>query len=276
MIIPASSAHRLPLNRKERFYTGTVLPMIVAADSFAHLRRFLVLCGVPADVGLEGLQFSTEYSLVESVRTTEERALFAPLPQEKDTPDLVLAGRGWLLVVEAKMFDQPSPRGLAQQLRAQGRIVECMTRGLHIPAPLVRHVALLPAAYQVDVDLGVPLVRWEQVLESYRDIGPAYWIGVLDEALGRHAELVSPPRNFSRNADGHLTGSEIARAFRAGTLAYGWMGREGGLTGAPLGQELESGEWRTHLYQVAIADPANRNWFAIAEFVGLLEQRTTR
>ncbi len=40
-------ADRLPLNRKERYYTGTVLPMIVCCDEFAHFGRFLRLCGVP-------------------------------------------------------------------------------------------------------------------------------------------------------------------------------------------------------------------------------------
>lgn len=74
-------ARGLPLNRKERYYTGTVLPMIIAADDCAHLSRFLRLCGFDdapkADElarGAEDLQFFTEYSLVESVCTTEERS----------------------------------------------------------------------------------------------------------------------------------------------------------------------------------------------------------
>src|SRR6185312_6165083 len=37
----------LPLNRKERFYTGTVLPMLIASDGFMHLNRFLRLCSAP-------------------------------------------------------------------------------------------------------------------------------------------------------------------------------------------------------------------------------------
>jgi hypothetical protein len=55
---------RLPVNRKERFYTGTVLPMIVAGDRFRSLGRMLELCGLhqvdlsePAE-----LQFFSEYS----------------------------------------------------------------------------------------------------------------------------------------------------------------------------------------------------------------------
>ena len=33
---------RLPINRKERYYTGTVLPMIVASDVFKHFGRFCI------------------------------------------------------------------------------------------------------------------------------------------------------------------------------------------------------------------------------------------
>ncbi len=36
-----ASSTGLPLNRKEQYYTATVLPMIVASDGFAYLHRFL-------------------------------------------------------------------------------------------------------------------------------------------------------------------------------------------------------------------------------------------
>lgn len=40
---------RMPMNRKERYFTGTVLPMLIADNGFAHLHRFLALCGLDAD-----------------------------------------------------------------------------------------------------------------------------------------------------------------------------------------------------------------------------------
>jgi hypothetical protein len=63
----------LPLNRKERFFTGTVLPMIVCRDGFKHLHALLELVGcheplsVCATAGQENIQFFSEYSFVESV-----------------------------------------------------------------------------------------------------------------------------------------------------------------------------------------------------------------
>jgi len=62
----------LPLNRKERFYTGTVLPMIVCRNSFRHFDRFCRLIpGCPL-VDINGdpraqIQFFSEYNLADSL-----------------------------------------------------------------------------------------------------------------------------------------------------------------------------------------------------------------
>ncbi|HEX6359583.1 hypothetical protein, partial [Actinophytocola sp.] len=60
----------LPLNRKERYYTGTVLPAIVCADNFAHLGRLANLLPTgDLDVRAEPEDctalFFTEYGLSE-------------------------------------------------------------------------------------------------------------------------------------------------------------------------------------------------------------------
>lgn len=64
----------LPLNRKEQYYTATVLPLIIASDVFAHINRFFELCGLKG-VGpfgnreeQPGFQFFTEYNFAESLR----------------------------------------------------------------------------------------------------------------------------------------------------------------------------------------------------------------
>ena len=72
-VVEAQTAELLPLNRKERFYTGTVLPAIVAADGFAYLDRFLALCGITDVVtssrrdGSAPCQLMTEYNFAESL-----------------------------------------------------------------------------------------------------------------------------------------------------------------------------------------------------------------
>ena len=74
---------RLPINRKERYYTGTVLPMIVASDGFKHFGRSLTLCGVPevvleADPASSNVQFFTEYGFEESLKDGAEKRFRDP------------------------------------------------------------------------------------------------------------------------------------------------------------------------------------------------------
>ena len=103
---------RLPINRKERYYTGTVLPMIVASDGFKHFGKFLALCGIPeialeADPNTTNVQFFSEYGFKESLMNGAEKRFRDP--GGRDTPDLVVyMERSLLLGVEAKFFDQPS------------------------------------------------------------------------------------------------------------------------------------------------------------------------
>jgi hypothetical protein len=108
---------RLPMNRKERHFTGTVLPMLIGDSGFAHLHRFLTLCGLNVDAqdpynnpleGEQDLQVFTEYGFAESVFTEADRERMSDRPDERDTPDVVLMGLDWLVAVEAKMYHRPT------------------------------------------------------------------------------------------------------------------------------------------------------------------------
>jgi len=80
----------LPFNLKERYFTGTVLPMLVCADNFAHFGRLTELAGlgrieVDARPSSANVQFFTEYGFAESV-IGEAKARFLDAPTRKDTP----------------------------------------------------------------------------------------------------------------------------------------------------------------------------------------------
>ena len=156
----AAVTNRLPLNRKERYYTGTVLPMIVAGDGFMHLHRLLALCGLdhvqvqddsatPLQ-GQQDIQFFTEYSFAESVFRPEDKQRFADRPLEADTPDLVISGRDWLLAIEAKMYHRPSTLDIETQMGRQRVLVDHWCEKFHIGAERARHIALLPAQFAAD------------------------------------------------------------------------------------------------------------------------------
>lgn len=262
----------LPLNRKERFYTGTVFPGLIGSDGFAHLGRFLELCGleVSIDARLDGpheLLFCTEYGFAESVFTAEDRERWGS-GLDADTPDVVIAGPDWLVAVEAKMFHNPNASDLNAQMSRQAKVISRWVDVLGLPKNRVMHVLLLPEKLAAaSPGHGWPVVTWERVLEEYRVVGPRYWANVLGTALADYDFLVSTGPTFGKNKDARLTGAEIVDLHATGILPYSSVGRSGGLKGAPLLSDISSGTWRTQSYEVRHGDPPNDNWFSMADFI---------
>ncbi len=216
----------LPLNRKERFWTGTVLPAIITTPYFVNLDIFLKLCGLP-DVHIDAdtgpMQLFTEYNLTESIFTTDDRTRLPAAPQGGDTPDLVICGDGWLLAVEAKMFHTPSIAALAAQLDRQRLVLRYLQSTLDIPIERTHHVLLVPGA--LPTGALTPVVTWEQVLARYDGIAPAYWVNALREALHRYKELRTA--KTTPNGQGWLSGAEIIEQHATGAPFYGYIGRIG-------------------------------------------------
>jgi hypothetical protein len=265
----------LPFNRKERFFTGTVLPMLVCADNFAHFSRLTALVGlgrldVDARPSSANVQFFTEYSFVESV-VGEAKARFPAAPTRKDTPDVLIyvaEPRRALIAIEAKMYDRPTSTELNEQLRAQAVLVRYIAERLEVEAASTAQVALLPAALASEVGkLLVATVTWERLLETYADVAAPYFLEVLRVALARYAQLVSPASTWGANAETKLSGAAIYEQHRAGSLAMPWMGRKGGLNGAELTKDIASGTWRTQLYECSSKPVQNANWFTVGAFV---------
>lgn len=266
----------LPLNRKERFYTGTVFPAIVTGQEFWHLQRCLDLFDLP--VVLEEpkqarVQFITEYGFAESVHTDADKAEWRT-DLKRDTPDIVIAGPDWLLIIEAKMFHNPSAADLRAQLDLQKELVAHWTEVRRIPEDRVVHALLLPerlATRHREALADVTVVTWEQIADAYRRVASSYWINLLDDALSRHEELESKGEAaFGANSDAWLTGQEILDRWQALDSEYTYMGRNRGLHGPELAADLHSGEWRTRKYEVRKEPRVARNWFPVADFVTLV------
>lgn len=268
--------HTLPLNRKERYFTGTVLPGIVCSADMTHLHKLTALMGHP-DVEVSGnpadcgLVFFTEYGLAESAYGPAT-ARFDDLPTNRDTPDVVfLTTRPTpkLFALEAKLYDRPSGYDLRAQLDRQSTLLmdlaSRLTRWLDVPDVPIAHYALLPPQ-QASADLGgaYPVLTWQDVHDAYAEVAPAYWLAILAEAIHRYPDLVTRARP---NDDNRLTGADIVVGHRTGALPYTAVGRTGGMTGDDFRADVESGTWRTTRYQVATRHPGNRNWFTIEEFM---------
>ena len=272
---------RLPINRKERYYTGTVLPMIMASDGFKHFGRFLTLCGVPevaveADPTSSNVQFFTEYGFKESLVDGAEKRFRDP--GGRDTPDLVVyveSDPSLLIGVEAKVFHRPSIADVREQLQRQAQLLSVMADGVGT-RPLVHQVALLPAGLRMPERIDeTPVLTWERVADTFRDIAPPYWTGVLDEALRRYGRLASQPGSgdtYRQNCDDVIKGRVIYDSYKSGDRIFNTMGRVGGLNGKKLKEDLTSDTWPDQDYEVCYdSRPLNRNWFSIADFIKKIE-----
>lgn len=280
----------LPMNRKERFFTGTVFPMIVCAEGFRHLDTLARLMdqgelpAVESDPARANIQFFTEYSLVESIYDRQTKKRFPHPPKTKDTPDIVVLVRGAktvLIALEAKMHHWPQLHSLVKQLKAQREQLEYLRE--HLSIDEIWHSALLPRGFMPELgdrvpagahDPGFHIVCWEDLLAEYRRVRPDddYFIGVFDLALRHWESLCSQPLAYGVNAEQKVKGGVIVRLFGSDP-SLSVMGRSGGLPGSTLAEDIYSGNWRNQEYEVSSsAEPPNKNWFHISEFIELVAQ----
>ena len=155
---------------------------------------------------------------------------------------------------------------LRKQLQRQAQLLSIMADGVGT-RPSVYQVALLPAGLCMPERIDeTPVLTWERVANTFRDVAPPYWIGVLDEALNRYDDLVY--KTSGRNYDTTITGQEIYINYNDGNTTYTWMGRNLGLHGSEIHSDLETRKWMTFKYKVRRDPlPDNRNWFPIADFI---------
>lgn len=268
----------LPLNRKERFYTGTVLPAIVTVDDFSSLDRLGALMGAPGLIVRTQAEdctvlFFTEYGISESAIGTA-KSRFEGLPTGRDTPDIVILvtePSPVLLAIEAKLYDRPGGTALRAQLNAQASLLEPLRERLAVWLGVsevgLKHVALLPEAQKRAMNIEPhEVITWQEVRAAFADVAPSYWLAILDEALNRYDDLVGKAVRYDAAS---LMGEDIVSGFFAGTLPFNAMGRgKRGLRGAYLEADVADQTWPTTLYQVAVEVPAgNPNWFLIEDFV---------
>jgi len=283
MSLKEMMATGLPMNRKERFFTGTVFPMIVCAEDFRYFPRLTeVIPGCPpleVDPSPEtgNVQFFTEYGLAESIYGRIANR-FPEAPRSRDTPDILVYisySEPILLAFEGKMYDNPTGAALAQQMaRQRTRILDYLRPHLGVVEERVQHLALIPGRLAEALgDFGYPVLTWESVYQAFRrGREEDFWLAMLRLALASYEDLAAAPATYGRNAEARLTGLEIYEG--SGTDGFGFvvMGRDQGFLGESLREDLASGRWRTQRYEVSSVDrPPNRNWFLIEDFIREIE-----
>ena len=274
----------LPLNRKERFFTGTVFPMIVCRDNFEHFGELLHILGcdqipVSANPLETNIQFFTEYSLVESI-TASSKKRFTKSLTSKDTPDILILLKTEenlkiLIAIEAKMYDTPDALSLTSQMDNQSANILChIQEDLNIS--IMYHYALLPSKLYQKLHrdgFNYQTITWEQLVDVYSEwYADDYFLSMLKIALESYDELVSTRNNYGKNCEEKLRGDEIYKRYKNSTLNRVIMGRYRGITGEYLNEDVKSGNWRKQLYETSsVSSLPNKNWFSIKDFVELID-----
>ncbi|NLT50019.1 MAG: hypothetical protein GXX85_03780 [Ignavibacteria bacterium] len=132
----------MPLNRKERFYTGSVLPAIICYNNFRYINRFFELVDgfdnklqINPNADNNNILIQTEYSFKESLVEPYFIKKFEGDYETKDTPDLVILitePEYFLFVGEAKMFSNANPGDINTQMNNQRWFIDALQKGLNI------------------------------------------------------------------------------------------------------------------------------------------------
>ncbi len=277
-----SRNHRLPLNRKEAFYSATVLPGIIWSDGMAG---FFELAGMP-EISIDlnpdttNVQIFSEYNLLDAIRGIKPG--FSDwghlLPQlTGDTPDFVIFVEmvvPVLVVVEAKLFDKSSAI-IAAQIERQ-RINMAALRSV-MPEYKTLHVALIPesAAARVRAKAGAPecfkTITWEAVANRYSAIpAAAYWVRLLKFALKSEPHLRAANSSGVTHEDGRMRVAEILHAYErpdCHVKSVGCLGQ----TNWELLKDDVSRTGGTRKWAVSHKDELpSRNYLPIKEFVKIV------
>lgn len=273
----------LPLNRKERFFTGTVFPMIVCRDNFKYINNFFSLIkgfGNPEIIhnnNITNIQFFTEYSLKES-RLKAERWCKHDI-ESKDTPDILIYINDpikYLVVIEAKMYDNPLPDNLFKQMKNQKPIINCITSELEIEKNKVFHYALIPKPYyEINKTklISIDILTWEDIYETYNKMFPDdYFVNLLGFSLAQYKVKVSQGiHTFGANSHGTLSGQDLYDNFINGKKDIKRVGRSKGESG--FLKDIRSGEWNKHKYEYGRDNQILKsNWISIERFVELVNE----
>ena len=270
----------LPLNRKERFYTGTVLPSLLFHKGLSIFYDFLKsLRGFPEEINEintgDNFLFYTEYNLKESAgqRNVGEKIETAT----KDSPDCIiefLTPVKLFVVVEAKMFSKASQTGLKRQMSAQQKAVISVLKSTYkLTDQQILHIALVPKALGITECVDYQVVYWDFFIEEkmFSKLQDNRFFNYLMFALDHYGELVQKGGTGKlKHVEGYLSGEEIYRKAKQRNII--WIGRQGGKKNFLA--DIQTDKWRSRQYCFSSRKPDRGmpgQWINSNEFIKMID-----
>lgn len=275
-LITASAA---PFNREERFFTGTVLPLLVSGNNYKDLKPLIDLMAPSLNLKPEfsdthkSVLFYTEYNLKKSsyAKTGINNTNISATKIEGDTPDILFyvwdKEQVYLFAIEVKMYHRPTSDNLALQMQRQYEVLKTLAANANIPTEHIFHYALVPAKTSLPNTDKRKLITWEQVYNLYCKMPVnTYAIDALGYALSEYENLVAKQSTAKKNNTESLSGMDILLHHAAIGIKY--VGCGGGYKGERFMRMSMRGGLKYETFQVTTADTCpNRNWFTIEQFL---------
>lgn len=268
----------LPINRKERFYTGTVIPSILFHNGLSNLFRFLrEIEGFPIIINENNTQdnflFYTEYNLKESAGKKSVGAEIYTVTG--DTPDVIieiLEPQKVFVVIEAKMYTNLTQNDFGKQMAAQKLAVIDILKDKYNTQ--VFHVALTPRRLGFKRTEDYQVINWEFLLDNEDiDLQDNYFANFLRFALERYDDLVCDQSGMASTVERQIPGFDVyVNGIGPKTL---WVGRKGGKS--TIEEDVKKGIWRDKLYAINTQKPQGGqkgNWISSHEFAAIVDNAT--
>ena len=299
------------LVRSERYFTATLLPLLLFHNNLEGVQRFVDLieekaateCNRSGDRGRKG---TTRYDFQDVEVITEfhiARDLkFAGLPlddtdcrggegasaeppreardvapseggeSKKDAPDVVIIAGSELVVCEGKFFNGFNPTELNQQLCSQ----RCQVRHLFLNRPSIRayrHVAIVPFMPKTAIDADVVLT-WADIRDLAKELMGAHYVtDRLRKAVERYSEDDGPDGPYIPPWDGKLSFHDMREKSRklGNEIQVGHVGGEAALLKLSLVDAEEKRDWKWRYPEMNKGHIIPGNWLPGARWLEIVE-----
>lgn len=265
----------LPLNRKERFYTGTILPALLFHNGLNNFYTFLrTIKEFPDDINeaktKDNFLFYTEYNLKQSAGKKKNVGRIIPT-ETNETPDVaieILKPKKIFIIIEAKMFHNVSQSSLSSQMSKQRKaVIEPLRKAFQLEESKVFHVALAPRMSKLKDGQYFQVINWEFFIDNEKlNLKNSYFCDYLRFALDNYESLVAtePPYRKERGQQIYEDGKN------SGNL---WVGRKGGIK--TIKEDIKANKWKTRKYFINPDKPPpggrKQNWISSKTFTDLVD-----
>jgi hypothetical protein len=268
----------LPMNRKERFFSATVLPSLLFHKDNSTLFNFLnEIPHFPSEVlelsAKPEFLFYTEYNLKESAGKKSSGIQIST--DTRDTPDVIieiLKPLKVFVIIEAKMFLNLSQKTLDIQMELQRKAIIEKLEKQYQPC-LTYHVALIPKQLGFSGTEKYDVIFWQIFTEKLaRDLEDNYFFNYLKYALSKYRISVSDRSRSATTIQKQKSGLTIYTEYleQEGKLGY-WIGRENARKS--IEEDPKSGSWIKRKYGINSNNPKDGrpgNWIHVTEFFDIL------